>query len=275
MKSIIYSLLALLCFLSSCATASFSEYPGIGRIKQYDIYSKDLPSSFDGFKVAFAADFHYESRFTKDCLDPMVRALRSMHADVLLLGGDYQGRNGGDMDTLFASLKQVLTPFGTYAVMGNHDYARGYESMLETMKKNGIRVLEHESDFLCNGQDTIIVSGVRDPFNLKKNGVSPSEQFRDDQFVLLLTHTPDYAEDVDVSKADLVLAGHTHGGQVSLMKKYSPAHFSKYGNRFLTGKTTNTKGIPVIITNGLGTSRADVRLFTPSEVVMIVLHCKQ
>lgn len=64
----------------------------------------------------------------------------------------------------------------------------------------------------------IIVSGVRNPFDLKKNGDSPSQHFPADDFIILLTHTPDYAEDTDVSNANLVLAGHTHGGQVSLFK---------------------------------------------------------
>ena len=61
-----------LVLLSSCATASFSRYKGVGRIKQYDIYSTQLPDSFDGFRIAFATDFHYESRFTAKRLQGMV-----------------------------------------------------------------------------------------------------------------------------------------------------------------------------------------------------------
>ena len=83
--------------MSSCATASFSKYKGVGRIKRYDFYSAQLPDSFDGFRMAFASDFHYESRFTARRLSGMVRALQSTDADVLLLGGDYRGREGGSM----------------------------------------------------------------------------------------------------------------------------------------------------------------------------------
>ena len=63
-KSYLIVLMAAMALLSSCATASFSHYKGVGRIKQYDFYSEQLPDSFDGFRVAFASDFHYESRFT-------------------------------------------------------------------------------------------------------------------------------------------------------------------------------------------------------------------
>ena len=107
--------------LTSCATASFSKYKGVGRIKRYEIYSEQVPDSFNGFRIAFASDFHYESRFDAKRLHGAIRALQAADADVLLLGGDYRGRAGGDMEELFSALAQVKTRFGTYAVMGNHE----------------------------------------------------------------------------------------------------------------------------------------------------------
>ena len=108
-KPVLYLLLAAVLF-TSCATASLSKYRGVGRIKQYDFYSYDVPSAFDGFRIGFASDFHYESRFTRKRLDNAIRALQSLNADVLLLGGDYGSPKGGDMDTLFTALGKVLTP---------------------------------------------------------------------------------------------------------------------------------------------------------------------
>lgn len=272
MKKQFLFLLFSAALLASCATATFSEYPGVGRVKKYDFYSYDVPPAFDGFRIGFASDFHYESRFKRSHLDNAVRALKSMHPDVLLLGGDYRSPKGGDLDTLFSALGRVFTPYGTFGVMGNHDYAYCYSEVVEAMKKNNVRLMEHQSYKLIKDGQHIIISGVRNPFDLKKNGDSPSQHFSADDFVVLLTHTPDYAEDTNVSNANLVLAGHTHGGQVSLFKKYTPVKHSIYGNRFLTGQKENSKGTPIIITNGLGTSRLDVRLFTPSEVVLVVLH---
>lgn len=272
MKKQFLFLLFSAALLASCATATFSEYPGVGRVKKYDFYSYDVPAAFDGFRIGFASDFHYESRFKRSHLDNAVRALKSMHPDVLLLGGDYRSPKGGDLDTLFSALGRVFTPYGTFGVMGNHDYAYCYSEVAEAMKKNNVRLMEHQSYKLVKDGQHIIISGVRNPFDLKKNGESPSQLFPADDFVVLLTHTPDYAEDTNVSNANLVLAGHTHGGQVSLFKKYTPVKHSIYGNRFLTGQKENSKGTPIIITNGLGTSRLDIRLFTPSEVVLVVLH---
>ena len=278
MKRICYFFLYVLVVLalSSCATASMSKYKGIGRLKTYDFYSADLPKEFEGFRVAFATDFHYESRFTKKRLPGLVKALKAANADVLLLGGDYRGRQGGDMDELFQAIRRVDYPMGIYAVMGNHEFGENDRLVREAFDTYGVKLLEHQLDTLRRGDAQLIVCGIRDPFNLKKNGVSPTLQLKPDDFVLLMTHTPDYIEDVDVSNTDLAFAGHTHGGQVSLFKRWTPAkHFSKYGMRFLTGMKHNSAGIPIIISNGIGTSRKDVRLFTPSEVVVVVLHHKE
>ena len=270
---VLLSLILLTALLSSCATASLSKYKGVGRLKTYHFYSPDVPNKFDGYRMAFATDFHYESRFTYKRLPGMVKALKAAKADVLLLGGDYRGRHGGNMDELFQALREVEYKDGIYAIMGNHEFGENDRLVREAMKKYDVKLLEHRLDTIVREDEYIILCGIRNPFDLKKNGVSPTLQLRPEDFVVMLTHTPDYIEDVKVTNTDLALAGHTHGGQVSLFRSWTPAkHFSKYGNRFLTGMKYNSSGIPVIISNGLGTSRKDVRLFTPSEVVVVVLH---
>lgn len=258
--------------LSSCATATFSKYKGIGRVKTYHFVSEDLPSAFDGFRIAFATDFHYESRFNRERLPALVEAVRSVSPDVLLLGGDYRGREGGDVGELFRALEKVDAPFGTYAVMGNHERGENDSLVRVAMKETGVKLLEHVADTITRNEEHIIVVGIRNPFDLSRNGVSPTLSLKPEDFVIMITHTPDYVEDVDISNTDLALAGHTHGGQVSLFNKWSPAKFSKYGNRFLTGMKHNSAGIPIIISNGIGTSRKDIRLFTPSEIVLVILE---
>lgn len=271
-KIVHFIFLISIVLLSSCATASFSKYHGIGRVKKYTIYSEQLPDSFDGFRIAFASDFHYESRFNRKRLPGLLKALQATEADVLLLGGDYRGRNGGNLTELFDLLHIFRPPYGTYGVMGNHENNANYEIVKEEMKRTGIHLLEHEVDTLWKKNEYILLCGIRNPFDLKQNGVSPTLNLHPDDYVIMLVHTPDYAEDTDISNTDLVLAGHTHGGQVSFFKRYTPAHFSKYGTRFMTGLKHNSAGIPVIVTNGIGTSRKDIRLFTPSEIVLITLH---
>lgn len=140
------------------------------------------------------------------------------------------------------------------------------------MERYGMRLLEHQVDTIRKDGEFILVVGVRDPFDLTRNGVSPTTELSDRDFVILLTHTPDYAEDVPVPHTDLALAGHTHGGQVKLLGLYAPVTNSRYGKRFLSGMNKTSAGVPVITTNGLGTSRRNLRAFAPSEVIMITLE---
>ena len=117
----------------------------------------------------------------------------------------------------------------------------------------------------------IIIAGVRNPFDLGQNGKSPTLALSPRDFVIMLVHTPDYVEDVSVANTDLALAGHTHGGQVRVFG-IAPVLNSNYGTRFLTGLAYNSAKIPLIVTNGIGTSQLPIRIGAPAEVIMITLH---
>ena len=186
------------------------------------------------------------------------------------MGGDYQ--EGCEyVPELFAALSQVKTPMGTYGVMGNNDYERCHDDIVREMQRYGMRVLEHRVDTLKREGQQILIAGVRNPFDLKQNAKSPTLDLSPEDFVILLVHTPDYVEDVSVANTDLALAGHTHGGQVCIFG-YAPIIPSHYGSRFLTGLKYNTANIPMIVTNGLGTSNRNIRIGAPTEVVVITLH---
>lgn len=274
MKKALFFPLAAAVLLLATSCASLAKYPGVGRVRRFTVSSPDLPAGFDGMRVAFASDFHYASKYKEKHLRNTVRALQAEAPDLLLLGGDYQ--EGCEyVEPLFEALAQVNAPMGTYAVLGNNDYERCTDLIRNSMTRHGIRLLEHERDTLRRGDEEIILCGVRNPFDLKRNGISPTAPLRDEDFVILLTHTPDYAEDTDITHTDLALAGHTHGGQVTLFGWIVPFPGSKYGRRFLTGLNHNSQGIPVITTNGLGTSRKAIRTGARSEVVIVTLKREQ
>lgn len=247
-----------------------SAYTGVDRIVEYSFTHRDVPEAFEGFRIAFISDLHYKSLLKEKGLNDLVRLLIDRKADVLLMGGDYQ--EGCEyVDPLFSALSRVKTPMGIYGVMGNNDYERCHDEIVRTMEHYGMRVLEHEVDTLRKDGQQIIIAGVRNPFDLTRNGVSPTLALSAEDFVILLVHTPDYIEDVSVANTDLALAGHTHGGQVRIFG-ITPVRNSRYGNRFITGLSYNTAKIPIIITNGIGTSQLPVRMGAPAEIIMITLH---
>jgi predicted MPP superfamily phosphohydrolase len=118
--------------------------------------------------------------------------------------------------------------------------------------------------------DTIYLVGIYDSFVCDSLAVQPAETVDDEAFVMLLCHTPDYAERSSTT-ADIVFSGHTHGGQVSLFGLYTPVKNTQYGNRFLRGMNETTSGASVITTTGVGTSRRKVRFCVPSEIVFLTL----
>lgn len=247
-----------------------SVYSGVDRVVKYDFTHRDVPEAFEGFRIAFISDLHYESLLKEKGLNDLVRLLIAQKADVLLMGGDYQ--EGCEyVAPLFAALSKVKTPMGTYGVMGNNDYERCHDEIVRTMKKYGMHVLEHQVDTLRKDGQQILIAGVRNPFDLVHNGKSPTLDLSSDDFVILLVHTPDYIEDVSVANTDLALAGHTHGGQVRVFG-VAPIQNSHYGNRFLTGLAHNTTKTPLIVTNGIGTSQMPIRIGAPAEVIVITLH---
>lgn len=252
--------------MTSCATLSST---GVGRIKNYTVHSDSLPQQFDGYTIAFLSDTHYPSKFSRKRLGRVVRELRKRNPRLLLLGGDYAATSDAAAE-LFDSLATVRCVDGAYCVLGNHDY-RLEGSVSEAAARAGIVLLADKTEFIYSDGAYIAVTGIYNPFKASQNTVSPTEAVPDSVFSLLLVHTPDYAEITDAA-VDLVLSGHTHGGQVSLFGIYTPVRNSRYGTRFLRGMNHTDDGVPVITTNGVGTSRRKIRFCVPSELVFITLR---
>lgn len=255
--------------LASCATLSRN---GVGRIRQYEITSNALPAEFDSLTIAFVSDIHYPSKFTRKRLGRMISKLRRLQPDMLMLGGDYV-TSDEYINELFDSICAIQFPYGIYAVLGNHEFSRA-SKIEQAMHEKEIILLADEIYPIVVDSAEIYVIGVRNPFKIDKMSQHLSESVPDSAFKILLAHTPDYAQDTETS-ANLVLSGHTHGGQVSILGLYTPVKNTRYGTRFLRGLNYTDKGVPVITTNGVGTSRRKIRFCVPSEIVIINLFTEK
>ena len=257
---------AVMLLISSCASLSPN---GVGRVKRYTFAEESVPEEFDGWKFAFVSDLHYPSLFTPKRLGKLVRRLQKESPDALLLGGDYVTDNDS-IDALFKSLSAVKTSLGTYAVLGNHDKCN--EPMIrKAMGENGVMLLDGTIQYMIfDDGGELGIAGVYDSFADDTLFAQYMERANDPDFLILLTHNPDFVERHSLT-ADLAFAGHTHGGQVSLFGLYTPVKNTRYGRRFLRGRNRTTNGTTMITTNGVGTSRRKVRFCVPSEIVLVTL----
>ena len=223
-------------------------------------YSDKLPPELDGYKIAFVTDLH-------DYDDPRLIKIKDeiklWQPDLLLLGGDFCADPRKHL-----AIFSLDPPDGTYGVGGNHDDPA---VLFPLMREFGMRPLDNEGVLPHEG---FYLAGVADLRTQTPDTAKALQNAPNDAFVLLLSHNPALVMEHDVSRADLVLAGHTHGGQWNLFGRWSPALsiINPYGNRFRTGWAQGPDGTDVYVSNGLGSKNNLLRIFAPRQVIFLTLH---
>jgi uncharacterized protein len=246
--------------------------------KDYTYQSPHVPASFDGLKIVLLTDIHRGPFVSQERVHSLVHEVNALGPDLILLGGDYVYLGTRYASTCFKELADLNAPLGVYGVLGNHDYGKyvngvgGPDPIIKGMKDAGITLLRDEGVWINKGGQRIRLGGVSD-YSVDRpdltetvKGTGPAD------LVLLLSHEPDYAEDLPEGAVDLVLSGHTHGGQVTVFGKWAFHVPSKYGQKYRTGVVEND-GTTVIVSNGTGTSTIPpIRIFCRPQIVVITLE---
>ena len=238
-----------------------------GRIIEYvevDFQSTRIPAELDGYRIAFITDTH---RISADRLSAVVERLNNSDIDVLLLGGDFQTGVGSTRRSL-GVLAQTITTDGIYGVEGNHD---NFRHLFAVMAEYNITPLSNSGLHI---HDNFFLAGVEDLMNRNPDIALAIADASDDDFVLLLAHNPDLTMRQYTGGIDLILSGHTHGGQVTFFGLWAPAltltrHITSYGQRFMSGWAESRDGVPVFVSNGTG--EYFIRVFARPQVVIVTL----
>lgn len=226
--------------------------------------SPKIDPELDGYVIAFVTDTH---DIAPEKLERMTERINARNVDLLLLGGDYVWH---DSDGTMRIFSKIETKDGVYGVDGNHDSLR---DLMKIMPKYGFTLLPDTGRAIRPG---FYLGGVTF-FGGDKHIPSIKDALANanpDDFVLLLAHNPDIAEMQDSSGADLVLAGHTHGGQITFLGLWAPAlkMVTVYGNKFKAGWADTSHGSKVYVSRGVGTSGSSTRIFAWPQVVFVTLH---
>ena len=264
-------IVAVLLSMSAVVAAGVYEAHTL-RLTRVTYYSPKVPAAFDGLRVAFLSDFHLGLFTSRSQVREAVDLVMSLHPDLIVLGGDYASyQRPQGLKPMFQELSRLRAPLGVYAVYGNHDLWLSKEGVAQAMKDAGVQLLDNSGVWLEQGGDRIRLSGFADLIFEKQDFGATLADATASDFVLAVSHDPDIVERFRSVPVDLLLSGHTHGGQISLFGLWAPFNHSEYGQTYLRGVVT-TGPVPVVITNGIGTTLLPLRLFAPPEVVLLTLE---
>lgn len=244
--------------------------PFLVETENVTIASPELPESFDCKRIVFVSDIHYGLYFSRERLNELVRRINNMNPDLVLFGGDYIGNGRSEIRESFQGLAPINAPLGKYGVLGNHDYWIDDRLTIREMALANITPLDNSGVWVYSGGERIRVGGVGDLWHDKPNYLPAIEGVNDSDYVILLSHNPDYAEELPAGKVDLVLSGHTHGGQVTFFGIFVPYTNSAYGQRYRGGLVDNGK-TRVYVSRGIGTVVLPVRFFSRPEITVLTL----
>ena len=235
--------------------------------KEITIESDQIPAQFDGKTIVFLSDIHAGPFFSQERIDSLVNQVNALDPDLILLGGDYVDGDSAYTPSTFDSLSNLKAPLGVYAVLGNKD---PQYVTLNTIFQSNITYIGNKGTWITVNGSRIRLGGVGDYNNGAQIQNATTSVVTPQDFVILITHNPDYFPMVDKSKVDLVFSGHTHGGQVTFFGLWAPATHSDYGNMYRTGVITEDN-TTLIVSNGLGTTILPVRFFARPQIIVVTL----
>jgi predicted MPP superfamily phosphohydrolase len=246
--------------------------PYLTEDKVITVVNRDLPQQFANTKLILIADLHHGPFFSLSRLRKLVRKVNAQNPDLIVLAGDYVDFNSKYIRPCFNELQNLQAPLGVYGVLGNHDHIQGAALLTkQAMKEAGIVSLDNKAFWIDKAGGRIKLGGVGDYLTDAQDLRPTINDVRTDDFVILVTHNPDYCAALAPDEVDLVLSGHTHGGQVTLFGLWAPVIPSRHGQKFRTGviELPTTK---VIVSNGVGVSMLPLRFFARPQLVTVVLQ---
>ena len=247
--------------------------------QNYEIRLPNWPAECDGLRIAVLADLHVGSPFNGlDKLDGIVDLTVKAKPDLILLAGDYGSRGvlGGTRvlpEEIAKGLSRLAAPLGVFAVLGNHDWWEGAPRIERALESAGIRVLEDASVAVKRDGCAIQLAGLSDLWEGPHNYRAALAKIPRGTPILAFTHNPDAFPEIS-KPVDLMIAAHTHGGQVYLPGLGRPIVPSKYGQRYAAGHIVEN-GRHLFVSPGLGTSIIPVRFLVPPEVSLLTIRSEK
>jgi uncharacterized protein len=260
------------------------------KFRQIEVWLKNLPLSFDGLRIGQMTDIHAGPLVPREFIREGVDLLMANRPDLVVLTGDFMNGNRRILrprkgngrfkqvhyDYCIDELRRLEAPRGVYGVLGNHDFWSGKEfasGIAKDLERAGIRMLRNRAVSLeCDGEQLHLI-GVDDYWADSYDLTLAAKNTPRNGFRVLLSHNPDVNEDITRlgERIDLVISGHTHGGQVVLPFVGVPHLLSPFGQKYRSGLVRDGDR-QSYISCGLGAYLAPIRLNCPPDVSLLTLR---
>jgi uncharacterized protein len=252
--------------------------PNLPRRVRREFALRRWPERMNGFTIALLSDFHYDPVFSKHPLHAAIPMVDKLHADMIVLTGDFVSvpLAGDDAKGALAAepcaqlLRKLTAPFGLWAVLGNHDDNTDPEFVTHALEAVGIRVLGNQSVPIEHGGGRFWLSGVNDVLSGTADLVGTLRGVPSNEAVILLAHEPDFADEAARYPIDLQLSGHSHGGQIRI-PFLPPLYLPELAKKYVLG-TYQVGPLPLYTNAGLGTVDIPIRLNCPPEITFLTLR---
>jgi len=267
--------LILLLILSCCIWGLFIE-PNRLLVRAETIQIDNWPNELSGLRVAVIGDIHTGGPFINEQkLKRIVELTNQQHPDLILLLGDYMSPNSWhsrrvEPEVTAAGLKDLKAPLGVYTVLGNHDWWYNGERVRRAFEQNGIKVLEDQTAEIGWRGRSFQLAGLADLFTRPQHVREVIESVPPGSTIIAITHNPDIFPRLP-GQVPLLLAAHTHGGQVNIPLIGTPIVPSRFGSKYTAGHILEN-GHHLFVTTGIGTSILPVRFRVPPEIVILKIE---
>lgn len=262
---------ALALNLTHAARTALTE-PYMLTVEHQPIILRRLPREFDGFRVVQLSDVHHGPFSSNEQIERAVETANRLRPDIIALTGDYITKERRYAAPCAEMLGRLQAKYGVYAILGNHDHWTDAALITDLFRAEGITVLINQGMHFEHRGTAFWLAGVDDTMVGLEDISLALAGARKDEMKLLLAHNPIVLRRAARAGVDLVLSGHTHGGQVALRSERSAS--GRPRRRLLKGlgRQGNTQ---IYVNRGLGTVILPVRYGCPPEVSLLELRCTQ
>ncbi len=271
----------LLLFLMIGGLILYARYVSTSGLitNEYGIVYKNLPQPFHGLKIVQFSDLHYGRTVDKQYLKSIVNKINELKPDIVIFTGDLIDKdvivNNHVVKSITSILKDIDAKIGKYTIKGNHDYVdQNFELIMNDadfiILNNSYDLVYHDlsSKLFIGG----IPSTIKDYADYEKTFTYLKEHPDEKLFKILLMHEPDNIDNTLDYQVDLVLAGHSHNGQIRI--PYYGAVIKPKGSRKYFEPYYKVKDSDLYISSGIGTSQISFRFCNRPSINLFRLYSK-